>query len=330
MNPKYQKLIHGYLDNSLSTEQQSELNQWIKADPKHARQFASSMMLHDRLRSELATSQEEAAPVVAASRLPSRLWRRRSFALASTACVLLLAFSLLWQSVDTPSASAAVVELNRIIEANEHSTDRTFLISVLEAVIPPKHRDPGSPERRRPPKPSLDGAVLDVRGSNQFVLKRMTPRGELFITGSNGETSWAVRPDGPIRYSDDLTRFARDLPGHEDRLPINNLHDGLEALRTAYDLELLPQEAPDRAAGQEHPTDRRMLAVKKPGFLGAARVEIQYAESSGKIREMRFDDMAYGPQRIALTMTATKEQTFPDDYFDHSSHHGQERVVEYE
>jgi hypothetical protein len=330
MSVDYRELIHGYLDDSLSSEQQAQLNQWIKSDPQHARQFASYMMLHDRLRSELVASENDATYVVLPNRRRSSFWDRQSFATAWTACAVLLAVAFLWQTVAVPSASAAMNELNRIIKANDLTMDRTFLITVRDAVIPPKHQDPSSPERRRPPKPSLDGAVLDVRGSNQFVLKRKTALGEYFITGSNGTISWAVRPDGPVRYSNDLTQFARDLPGHEDGLPINNLHDGLEALRTAYDLELLPQEDSAPPGMRDSEIFRRLVAFKKPGFLGAARVEIRYAESTGKISEMRFAEMAYGPQQITLKMTAIEERPLPDNHFDHAPHHGPERSVEYE
>ena len=42
-------LIQGYLDDQLSDEQVRELNDWIKGDPRHAQQFASYSLLHDRL-----------------------------------------------------------------------------------------------------------------------------------------------------------------------------------------------------------------------------------------------------------------------------------------
>ena len=42
-------LIHGYLDGQLSGEQVRELNDWIKEDPRHAQEFASCALLHDRL-----------------------------------------------------------------------------------------------------------------------------------------------------------------------------------------------------------------------------------------------------------------------------------------
>ncbi|MGB7347934.1 MAG: hypothetical protein WBD20_27160 [Pirellulaceae bacterium] len=327
MNIDYQVLIDLYLDDSLSSEQQAQLNEWIKSDPKNARQFASRAMLHDRLRSELAVVDD--AKVELPNNSQSMTRRRWPFALASTACAVLLTVSLLWQAVDAPAASAAMAELNRIIEASKMSVDRTFVISVLDAVVLPEHQDPRSPERRRPPKPSLDGAVLDVRGPEQFVLKRKTAQGEWFITGRNETTSWAIRPDGPVRYSNDLTEFARDLPGHEDGLPINNLHDGLESLRTAYDLELEPENAESKTTSDDE-SKRRMVAYKKRGFLGAKRVEILYDESTGQISELRFDQMSYGPEQISLTMTAVEEQTFPENYFDHSHHHSPERVVEFE
>ncbi|TWU03439.1 hypothetical protein Pla100_03600 [Neorhodopirellula pilleata] len=329
MSVNYEDLIDRYFDDSLSSEQLAQLNEWIKSDPKNARQFASRAMLHDRLRSELAVA-DEVAKVVLPSQSQSMTRRRWPFALASTACAVLLAVSLLWQAVDAPSASAAMTELNRIIEASKMSVDRTFVISVLDAVVPPKHQDRRSPERGRPPKPSLEGAVLDVRGPDQFVLGRKTATGEWFITGRNETTSWAIRPDGPVRYSDDLAEFARDLPGHEDGLPINNLSDGLEALRTAYDLELASVSDTESSAKNDGGTIRRMIARKKPGFRGAERIEIVYDDASGQISELRFDQMSYGPQQISLKMTAVEEQAFPENYFDHSHHHGPERVVEFE
>lgn len=157
MNNDYQVLIDQYLDDALSSEQQAQLNEWIKSDPKNARQFASRAMLHDRLRSELAVDDD--AKVTLPNKPQSMTRRCWPFAFASTACAALLAVALLWQTVDTPSASAAMAELNRIIEASKMSVDRTFVISVFDAVVPPEHQDPRSPERRRPPKPSLDGGA---------------------------------------------------------------------------------------------------------------------------------------------------------------------------
>ncbi len=84
-----------------------------------------------------------------------------------------------------------------------------------------------------------------------FVLQRKLDNEQQFVTGSNGKVSWAVRPDGAVRVSSDLTRFNRDVPGHEHDMPLSNLHDGLEQLQTAYDVQVLPEEQPrTRAANQ--------------------------------------------------------------------------------
>ncbi|HEY2158952.1 MAG TPA: FecR domain-containing protein, partial [Isosphaeraceae bacterium] len=59
-------LIHGYLDDLLSDEQVGGLNDWIKEDPRHARQFAAIALLHDRLH-----GQARASSVLGADRLGS-------------------------------------------------------------------------------------------------------------------------------------------------------------------------------------------------------------------------------------------------------------------
>ncbi len=336
MSLDFEALIDGYFDDSLSSEELQRLSHWIKSDGLHARQFASAVILHDRLRDQYKGHEELVAggdyeqSVVSPSKTLGSEWVLWPVAWATTACLVLLGAFLLLHSLGTSSASAAVIELNRIIEANRHSLDRTFLLSVEKTVVPQGERERKSPEHRRPAKPSLDNAILDVRGSNEFVLKRIVDPGEFFITGSNGATSWAVRPDGPVRYSDDLTRFNRDLPGHERSLPINNLHDGLDALHKAYDLEVLPVESSESDIEPNAEPNRRIVAVKKPGFLGPVRIEISYNASTGQIRQMRFVDMPYGPENVSMKMTLIDERPLPANYFDHQSHHDPKRIVEFE
>ncbi|QDU82495.1 hypothetical protein Pla110_42530 [Polystyrenella longa] len=336
MSPDIQDLIDGYFDGSLSSKELQRLSHWIKSDVLHARQFASDLMLHDRLRNQFKIQEELVnqecyeLSVVSLSKIHANSWVRWPVTWTTTACLVFLGAFLLWHSLGTSSASAAVTELNRIIEANRHSLDRRFLLSVEKTVVPEGERERKSPEHGRPAKPSLDNAILDVRGSNEFVLKRIVDPGEFFITGSNGVTSWAVRPDGPVRYSDDLTRFNRDLPGHERSLPINNLQDGLDALHKAYDLKVLPVESSESDIEPDAESNRRMVAVKKPGFLGPVQIEIMYNDSTGQIRQMRFVDMPYGPENVSLKMTLIDERTLPVNYFDHQSHHDPKRIVEFE
>lgn len=355
MSSSVEDLMDGYFDESLSQEQFQQLNQWIKSDPLHAQRFASELLLHDRLRNEFVTNElidqpskaeqstvndpalvraDERPNVVTLAGSIGNTWTRSVIAMATTACLVLISLAFLWNGLGSTSASAAVMELNRIIAANRQSLDRTFLISVEESVVQEDARR-DSPEHRRPPKPTLDNAILDVRGSNQFVLKREVEPGVFFVTGSNGTSSWAVRPDGPVRMSDDLTRFNRDLPGHERSLPINNIEDGLDALQTAYNLELLSVErieGEDQGRDVESETEatQQMVATKKPGFRGPERIEILYTAASGQIRQMRFIDMPYGRNIVTLKMTLIEEQPFAADHFDHESHHDPKRIVEFE
>jgi hypothetical protein len=329
------QLIDGYLDETLSPDEHAELNRWLKANPQNAREMVEATLLHDRLRSELlvvsAMGGGQAQLSYAVQDSPSMRSRRRFQPLTATVSVVVVAMlviAVLWRGLGESSASAAVIELNRLIAANAQPTDRTYQITVEEAASPARRDGRAeSPERGRPPKPPMEGARLHVRGGQQFVLVRTTTEGLPFVTGSNGQTSWAVRTDGPVRLSSDLTRFSHDLPGHEHSMPLNSIHDGLERLREAYDVQLLPVEIVDDEAAADAEPSRLLVAVKKPGFRGPKRVEITYSIRSGFIRQMRFVEMPYGPERLTLRLTLVEERELGPNFFDHESHHDAARDV---
>ena len=347
MNEAAQFLIDGYLDDVLTIKQHEELSAWIRSSPQNARKFAAAVMLHDRLRNEMVISGERqgVSPpsrsagdefavenVEAVTRradalpLAGVVTRRRSvIALVSTASLICVAIVVFLKSfVDNPAVAAAG-ELQRLIELNAHTMDRTYQIAVEEAVLPHRGRRGPSPEDGRPPKAPMDGATLYVRDGQQFVLSRITSAGP-FLTGSNGKVSWAVRPDGPVRYSKDLNRFNRDLPGHEHDMPLVNIHDGLERLRRAYDVQLLPVEDGESS----EPATRLLVAVRDPKERGPRRVEISYEVESGLIRQMRFIEMPYGPESLTLRLTLLSEDSLDVRFFDHESHHDSNRRVEVE
>ena len=340
-------LIGGYLDDLLTVQQHEELATWIKASPENAHQFASVVMLHDRLRNELVISGERQgvsppsrsagdeftvengeAVTRRADALPlaGAMMRRRSvIALVSTASLICVAIVVFLKSfVDNPAVAAAG-ELQRLIQLNAHTMDRTYQITVEEAVLPHRGRRGPSPEDGRPPKAPMDGATLYVRDGQQFVLSRITNAGP-FVTGSNGKVSWAVRPDGPVRYSRDLNRFNRDLPGHEHDMPLVNIHDGLERLRRAYDVQLLPVQDGESS----EPAMRLLVAVRHPKERGPRRVEISYEVESGLIRQMRCIEMPYGPESLTVRLTLLSEDSLDVRFFDHESHHDSNRRVEVE
>jgi hypothetical protein len=340
-------LIDGYLDDVLTIEQHEELSAWIRSSPEIARTFAAAVMLHDRLRNETVISGERqgvsppcrsAAAEFAgknaekvtrrADALPlaGAVARRRSvITLLSTAALICVAVVLFFKSFGDSPTLAATGELQRLIELNAQPMDRTYQITVEETVLPRRGRRGPSPEDGRPPKAPMDGATLYVRDGQQFVLRRITEAGP-FITGCNGTFSWAVRPDGPVRYSEDLNRFNRDLPGHEHEMPLVNIHDGLERLRRAYDVQLLPVEDGESS----EPATRLLVAVRHPKERGPRRVEISYEVESGLIRQMRFIGMPYGPESLTIRLTLLSEDLLDERFFDHESHHDANRRVEVE
>ncbi len=59
-------------------------------------------------------------------------------------------------------------------------------------------------------------------------------------------------------------------------------------------------------------------------------MEITYVMSTGQIRQIRFVEMPYGPERLTLRMTLVDERHRGAAYFDHESHHDPMRLVEFE
>ena len=334
-------LVSQLIDGQLSTEQANELNSLVQADGRNLEHVVDQLLLDALLSDELGGESLTAlVDLVVDGPVVSDKTRSRKVVsgmigwlgvTAATACSLLLATIFLWHTLGQKTASAAVSELNRIIAVTAKPGDRTYQMTVEEAMSPqPRGQGAKSPDHGRPPKPPMDGAVLHVRGGHQFVLLRMTQDGLPFVTGCNGQTSWAVRPDGPVRVSSDLARFSHDLPGHEHSMPLINIHDGLERLREAYEVQLLPVEEQEDKSSLEDEPSRLLVAVKKRSYRGPKRVEITYSVRSGLIRQMRFVEMPYGPQRLTLRMTLVEGQLLGETFFDHESHHAVDRVVEFE
>ena len=318
-----QELIDGYFDEVLTAEQQAELSEWIRSDPAHAKTFAHASLLHDCLRNSLAVRAEMLNEPKTKSSIRALGVRFPSLSVWSTAAsvaILCVGLGSLWFSFGQSTASAAIRELNRIIVNNGASKDRTYEI-VVEEVHPPEPRGkrPPSLESQRPPKPPLDGAVLHVRDSNRFVLIRKTIDGLPFVTGSDGQQSWAINGRGPVKISADVHHFDRDLPGHETSIPLTNIHEGLEQLRQAYHVQFSTL-GPEEYEMQRGETVRMLLAVKKPKERGPQRVEIAYESKSGRILHMRFVQMPYGPDRLDLRLSLLNENELPVDFFEPTSH----------
>ncbi len=306
--------IDAWLDETLADEDCPKLEAWIRADARNAAQFADRARLHDRLRAELLASSSAVPELVATDtrrRGPRGRWRSVLVA-AALAIVTLVGVLFPWRE---GRLSAATRELDRLIAAQSSAGNRTYRIHV-DAVAPDERiaAEPG----KRPPKPPLEGAELHIGGGGRWALVRTTVDGARFATGCDGQMGWAVAPTGPVRTSGDKARFHRDLPGHEHELTLDDPHQALVRLRSAYDLEWVVASDGER---------RMLLATKRRGERGPERVELLYLPEGSRIDGWRFEGMPYGPERLTIRVVPVTDTNPTDAMFLHTTHHPADRPV---
>lgn len=338
MNEEIEAILHGYIDETLSESQWDRLNVWLKEDPDHALELVKIALMHDHLRNTITSLDEPSeGEILSLPIVPTKTNERTQKASPPSnrfwwfaAGVTLLSLGLGWIAIGQSTAIAAARELDRIIASSLRSTDREYEIIVEHASAPPRRNSiPDPTDNGRPVKPSLANARLFVREKNQFVLIRYAENGSEFITGSNGIMSWAVKEQGTVRQSYDLSRFSRDLPGHETSIPLTNIYEGLEHLKQSYTIQVSPL-GPEEYDNSDSKQYRMLVAIKRPKVRGPQRVEIAYEASSGSILHFRFVQMPYGPQRLDLRLTLKNESPLSKEFFDHESHHAPNRNVETE
>ena len=316
MNHDLRQLANSYLDGVLTEEQEGELNAWVKTAPENAPPFADMVRFHDRLHNVIrteTTSVTRSEPIANSAphrdARPRRYWRRGALVSGLVALVAVV-FVAVWSS-NPPQASAAT-ELDRLIDKATDAGDRSYVIRNIDA-------RPEQPEERRPP---IDGATLDVRRPDKYVLVRKFPDGRPFVTGSDGEKSWSVPPDGAgaVRVSGDPLRFRGPVPGHQHGIPFADLRSDLVQLRDAYIVTPLGSDA----AGK-----RGLLAIKKSvEYRGPNRVELWYDPATGVIHRMVFAGMPKargGPDSVAVELLEQRE--LGNDFFRHPAHHAADRRV---
>lgn len=319
MTDPTQTLIDCYLDGMLSPVEEKRLVAWLQAAPENSMRFAAEVMLHDRLQALLVAKSHP--DLLSASPRPRYNLRGSgpftTVAVTITAAVILLIIAAI--GFESRSVSAAVIQLDQLIAAQGSLPGSTYRIVVETRRRPTRQRyfEAAPDGRTRPPKQPLDGAILHVSG-RRFVLIRATASGDSFITGSDGQSSWAVTPEGPVRISSSVTHFNRDLPGHEHDMPLVSITDGLGRLHEAYELRI------DSGAA---PAFSRLVAEKHPGFRGPQRVVIEYDEATGQINSLQFTEMPYGPERLSLRMDLIKRGPYEDDFFRHAAHHAPDRII---
>jgi len=317
MTPEDIELIHRYLDGQIAADEIERLECRLRESVELRQTLVQASLLDDQLGQLLAkgSEQEHQNDAIGLAGSPAKTKVRpapsRRIVAFVAGSILLLVGLLLLSNRNQLSASQ---ELSRMLKSLSKG-DRHYSINVEETVLPSrKQRE--KYDSTRPPKPTLEGAKLYVRGIDQFVLMRFRDEDAAFVTGSDGQIGWAIAPSGPVRISRDTQRFNRDLPGHEHSIPLGNLSQGLEQIQKAYKVEIVTA-APSEQLGEQ---EAMLIAIKKPGERGPKRIEIQYGKQSGRIAQIRFIEMPYGPDRLTVRLTLIEELSLPSSFF-HYDHH---------
>ena len=230
---KFNELVHLYLDDCIEQDDLLKLQSLLQESQSHREVFRDIALLHEQLSQTLPllalpaesirlarqveqiTLAQQAEPKSAAPAPSVRQRSNRStLALIGVVAATLVLVTLLLPSRNRSFAGS---ELRRILHANQNVILH-YRIDVDQTSRMKKPRSKTNTDAR-PPKPSLHQAELFVEGSDRFVLIRTPEVGQAFITGCDGEISWAIAPQGAVRVSKDLGQFSRDIPGHEHSIP---------------------------------------------------------------------------------------------------------------
>jgi len=248
----------------------------------------------------------------------------RIFAIAGSlgvAACLLIAFVVL-----RPSTLSAAEALERIIQSAAQSIDRAYEIHVLEEYG--QRRKPENLSEQQwlaESNENVDGAMLYVGGIDRHVFVRSLNDGRQRMSGCDGNESWAFRDDGPVRVSDDLTRFRGKIPGQQQSIAFTDLYSQLTLLRDGYDVEL--SEDTDRQS-----QIRRLVGHRKSRDVrGPKSLELHFDRDDGTIHRMILEGLPRGhggPKTVELMLVFQKPAE--EGFYSHDFHHDDDRKIKSE
>lgn len=303
------ELAHAVLDGTATEAEAARVSAAIAGDPAFAREFARLALLHDAIERSLDSSAE--------GRTAARRERIRSVTrrVALIAASLAFAAGAAWFALASARTASAADILARIASI-ARSGDRTYYLRAIGREAPA-----AEPKRIGKPVPAIDGAILSLRGSTNYVLARLDSEGREVLTGSDGATAWMIPAKGPVRVSRDTTRFSGALPGSKHDIAFIDPHGDLTVLATNYELALEPVDAAQTVA--------RIIATRRAGARGGPkRIEIAYDPSTAVILGMRLENLPQargGPRSVEFELIDDTE--LPADYFRHEHHHGADRAI---
>lgn len=306
---EWNELAHAVLDGLASDADAARVSAEIAANPERARDFARLALLHDAL--------ERASTAGMGARGAARRRRTIAFArrVALVAAVLAFAVAAAWFVVGTSPTASASDTLARIIEAARKG-DRTYILRAIGGNARAEATKPGGR-----PQPTIDDAIVYLRGPSSYVLARLDEDGREVLSGSDGVRAWIVPAKGPVRVSRDASRFAGALPGSKQGVAFIDPHGDLAALAASYELTI-------EAATAARPLARLVGARKPDARGGPKRVEIVYDPGTAVIRAMRLDNLPQargGPRSVEFQLV--DDAPLEANFFTHDSHHGADRAV---
>lgn len=281
-------------------------------------QLVHSLLVHMAQRDESAAQARVQAVlhgIDAMGRPTARLARlTRSFAPYALAAMLALACIAFFMQMQTNTAAAAV---DRMIAAFDRAGDRTYQLTLRDAGKGGRPEPAGPGERAQ-----LDGATLYLRGSDKFVLSRLTPSGKTVINGSDGRTRWLIRPDKPVLISTDPQAFRIPMPPDLAQILSLDLKETLVHIRDNYRVAYVD------SAGQNAPTHIEATKTAK-GIPGPKNIRIS-ADAGGLLTEVEFIGIhLQGDQTPRnLTIRLSDQKQLSDDWFTHQAHHPADAEVD--
>lgn len=322
------RALHGLADEAEGAALASQL-----AASREARElFADHAMLHGLLATEAQAggfAADREAFFAALENPPSapNLVRIRRWWWLSAAAAMVVGLLSLTLLLLPNNATAA---LNQVIAALDRPVDCSYVIRVLD---PGADRQGGNPVEqpdrgRFPPAAFLDGARLHVRGSSQYVLEQALPDGITRTLGSDGQTSWCIRGDGPVRTSTDPYHFGAGVLAGRQGTPFLELRTQLEDLRRFYQLKrFTPPAGPAMPVRLKGLRGTRHSAAQG----GPREIELWFDPATGQIHRLLLNGLPRGgggPASLALELASTA--ALAPDFFHHQAHHEPSRRVEAE
>lgn len=273
-------------------------------------------------------SKDVPAPLRSAKH-PTGFARNTQFVVVTSALSLTIALLVMFYFVvPYQKANAAMASLQKVLKATSEPLDRTYVIRLLEEYSREKKPQRLSLEAWNvSSREDVDGALLFVRGVDQFVLRMPLRSGGMRTLGCDGETSLAFRDNGPVHVSNNLNRFRGALPGQQQDLPLINIYEHVNQLQSGYDITL------EEYAGflESGVTLAKISGVRNSRDVrGPKQIELFFDSDTGVIHTIRLDGLPRGRGGPKSVLFELKDQSdLGKAFFSHISHHdGQKEIRE--